>query len=154
MNVELALGTRIEVTDPVLQRIEANINQLVPEATDVIVNAGGGGFGGGGGGGFGGPGGGNLNRGFIQILLTPKDERTRSSEQIARELRQQLSGIPGVIVRANAAGGNNQMNRFLSGGQGQNGGRLSLEVRGESLSRLAENFAGGQGHHGRDAAGG
>ena len=50
-----------------LQRIEASINQLVPEATDVIVNAGGGRFGGGGGGGFGGPGGGNLNRGFMQI---------------------------------------------------------------------------------------
>ena len=47
----------------------------------------------------------------------PKDERTRSSEQIAMDLRRQLSGIPGVIVRANASGGNNQMNRLLSGGQ-------------------------------------
>jgi HAE1 family hydrophobic/amphiphilic exporter-1 len=137
VNIELPLGTRIEVTDPVLQRIEASVNQLVPEATDVIVNAGGGGFGP--------PGGGNLNRGNIQMLLTPKDERTRSSEQIARELRQQLSGIPGVIVRANASGGNNQMNRFLSGGNfggpGGGGGRLSLEIRGESLAdsrRLAQ----------------
>ncbi len=61
-------------------------------------------------------GGGGGNRGNIQLLLTPKDERTRSSEQIAMDLRRQLSGIPGVIVRANASGGNNQMNRFLSGG--------------------------------------
>ena len=126
INVELPLGTRIEVTEPVMQRIEASINQLVPEATDMIVS--------GGGGQFGAPGGGSLNRGSIQLLLTSKDQRTRSSEQIARDLRQQLSGIPGVIVRATAAGGNFAMNRFLSGGGGgQDSGRLSLEIRGESL---------------------
>ncbi len=125
VNVELAQGTRIEVTDPVLQRVESAISELVPEATDVITNAGGGG-------GFGPPGNGNVNRGFIQILLKPKDERTRSSDQIAMDLRRQLSGIPGVVIRANASGGNNQLNRFLSGGN-QGGGRLSLEIRGESL---------------------
>lgn len=125
VSIELAQGTRIEVTDPVLMRVEAAINQFVPEATDVITNAGGGG-------GFGPPGGGNVNRGQLQILLKPKDERTRSSDQIAMELRRQLSGIPGVVVRANASGGNNQMNRFLSGGN-QGGGRLSLEIRGENL---------------------
>src|SRR3954470_2053722 len=49
VNVELAQGTRIEVTDPVLQRIEAAINQDVPELTDVITSAGSGGGPGGGG---------------------------------------------------------------------------------------------------------
>ncbi|MGC4082662.1 MAG: efflux RND transporter permease subunit [Vicinamibacterales bacterium] len=126
VNIELAQGTRIEVTDPVLQRVEAAINQLVPEATDVITSAGSGG------GGFGPPGSGNVNRGQLQILLKPKDERTRSSEQVAQDLRRQLSGIPGVIVRANASGGNNQLNRFLSGGN-SGGGRLSLEIRGDNL---------------------
>jgi HAE1 family hydrophobic/amphiphilic exporter-1 len=127
VNVELAQGTRIEVTDPVLLRVEAAVKELVPELQDIIVNAGGGGPG------FGGPGGsGSVNRGFLQLLLKPKDERTRSSEQIAMELRRQLQGIPGVIVRANASGGNNQLNRFLSGGN-QGGGRLSLEIRGEDL---------------------
>ena len=125
VNIELAQGTRIEITDPVLMRVETAIKEMVPEATDVIANAGGGG-------GFGPPGGGNVNRGNIQVLLVPKDERQRSSEQIAQELRRQLSGIPGVIVRANASGGNNQMNRFLSGGN-NGGGRLSLEIRGDNL---------------------
>jgi HAE1 family hydrophobic/amphiphilic exporter-1 len=37
-----------------------------------------------------------------------------------------------VIVRANASGGNGQLNRFLSGGN-NGGGRLSLEIRGEDL---------------------
>ena len=132
VNIELPRGTRIEVTAPVLDRVEQMVSELVPEATDMIVNAGGGG------GGFGGPGFGPSggNRGNIQLLLTPKDERTRSSEQIAFDLRRQLSGIPGVIVRANASGGNNQMNRFLSGGGfggPGGGGRLSLEIRGEDI---------------------
>jgi HAE1 family hydrophobic/amphiphilic exporter-1 len=127
VSAELAQGTRIEVTDPVLQRIENELPTLVPEATDIIVNAGGGGPG------FGGPGGSSsVNRGNFQLLLKPKDQRTRTSDQIAQDLRRQLNGIPGVIVRANASGGNQQMNRFLSGGN-NGGGRLSLEIRGESL---------------------
>ena len=133
VSIELPRGTRIEVTAPVLDRVEQMVRELVPEATDMIVNAGAGG------GGFGGPGGGGGggNRGNIQLLLVPKDDRTRSNEQIAFDLRRQLSGIPGVIVRANASGGNNQMNRFLSGGGGfggpGGGGRLSLEIRGEDI---------------------
>jgi HAE1 family hydrophobic/amphiphilic exporter-1 len=134
VNVELPLGTRIEVTEPVLLRVEQMVNQLVPEATDIIVSAGGG-FGPGGGGGFGG--GGNLHRGSLQLMLTPKDERERSSERIAFELRRQLAGsVPGAIVRAFPSGGNNQLNRMLSGssgGFGGGGGRLSLEIRGEDL---------------------
>jgi hydrophobic/amphiphilic exporter-1 (mainly G- bacteria), HAE1 family len=134
VNVELAQGTRIEVLAPILDRIEQMVSQLVPEATDIIVNAGAGG-----GPGFGGPGGGGGgNRGNLQLLLTPKDERTRSSDQIAQDLRRQLSGIPGVVARANASGGNQQMNRFLSGGgpggPGGGGGRLVLEIRGEDLN--------------------
>jgi HAE1 family hydrophobic/amphiphilic exporter-1 len=85
------------------------------------------------GGGFGGGNLGAVSRGNLQILLTPKDERARSSEQIAMDLRRQLSGIPGVIVRASASGGNFQLNRFLSGGN-TGAGRLSLEIRGEDLA--------------------
>src|SRR5262245_11433763 len=137
VNVELAIGTRVERTDAVLRRLEQMLPTLVPEAQTFIVQGGSGqgpGFG---------PGGGH--RGQIQIMLTPKDERTRSSEQIAMELRRQLSGLPGVVIRANASGGNNQMNRFLSGGGGGGGnfnsGRLALEIRGEDLNearRLAQ----------------
>jgi HAE1 family hydrophobic/amphiphilic exporter-1 len=135
VNVELAIGTRVERTDVVLQRVEEMLPTLVPEATGIIVS-GGSGQGPGFGGGFGGGG----HRGNINIMLTPKDSRKRSSEQIAMELRRQLSGLPGVVIRANASGGNNQMNRFLSGGN-NNGGRLALEIRGEDLTearRLAQ----------------
>jgi HAE1 family hydrophobic/amphiphilic exporter-1 len=136
VNVELAIGTRVERTDAVLQRVEQMLPTLVPEATGIIVSGGSGQGPGFGGGGFGGGG----HRGNINIMLTPKDSRKRSSEQIAMELRRQLLGLPGVVIRANASGGNNQMNRFLSGGN-NNGGRLALEIRGEDLNearRLAQ----------------
>ncbi|HEY0284898.1 MAG TPA: efflux RND transporter permease subunit, partial [Vicinamibacterales bacterium] len=130
VSAELAAGTRIERTDAIMSRLEQMTQQLVPEAETIIASAGaGGGGGGGGGGGFGG---GGTSRGFIQLFLVPKDARKRSSDQIAFDLRRQLSGIPGVIVRANASGGNNQLNRLMSGGQG-NDARMGIEIRGEDL---------------------
>jgi HAE1 family hydrophobic/amphiphilic exporter-1 len=126
VSAELAAGTRIERTDAIMSRLEQMTQQLVPEAQTIIASAG---AGGGGGGGFGG---GGTARGSIQLFLVPKDQRERSSDQIAFELRRQLSGIPGVIVRANASGGNNQLNRLMSGGQG-NDARMGVEIRGEDL---------------------
>src|SRR4029077_6809898 len=38
VNVELAIGTRVERTDAVLQRVEQMLPTLVPEATDIIVS--------------------------------------------------------------------------------------------------------------------
>jgi len=130
VQVQLPQGTRVEVTTPVLLQVEQAVNKLVPEATDFIVSANAGGNNNNGN--FSG-GGGQVNRGQIQMLLKPKDERKRSSDQIAQELRRQLAGLPGVIIRANASGGNQNLNRFLSGGN-NNGGRLSLEIRGEDLT--------------------
>src|SRR5687767_3397860 len=123
VSAELAAGTRIERTDAIMSRIEQMTQQLVPEAQTLIASAGAGG------GGFGG---GGTSRGRIEVFLVPKDQRQRSSDQIAFDLRRQLSGIPGVIVRANASGGNNQLNRLMSGGQG-NESRMGVEIRGEDL---------------------
>ena len=128
VSAELASGTRIERTDAIMSRLEQMVQQLVPEATTIIASAGSGG--GPGGGGFGG---GGSSRGRIAIYLVPKDERKRSTDQIAFELRRQLTGIPGVIVRANSGGGNNQINRLMSGGINNDGGRMAVEIRGEDL---------------------
>src|SRR5687767_11381187 len=124
LSAELAAGTRIERTDAIMARLEQMTQQLVPEAQTLIASAGSGG----GGGAFGG----GTSRGRIEIFLVPKDQRERSSDRIAFDLRRQLSGIPGVIVRANASGGNNQLNRLMSGGQG-NESRMGVEIRGEDL---------------------
>jgi hydrophobic/amphiphilic exporter-1 (mainly G- bacteria), HAE1 family len=122
VNAQLPIGTRMEVTEAVMLRLEELVKQYVPEATAMVTN------GGGGGGGFGG--GGNTNRGGMQVKLVPRDQRTRTSDEIAQDLRRRLAGIPGAIVRTNPGGGNFQLNMILGGGQDA---RLSLEIRGHEL---------------------
>jgi hydrophobic/amphiphilic exporter-1 (mainly G- bacteria), HAE1 family len=136
INAELAVGTRIERTEEALLRLQDLIKEYVPEATTVITQGGGGGNNWQGGGG-------STHRGQIRVMLVPRDQRTRTNEQVAIALRRQLAGLPGVVVRANPAGGNNQIMRFLSGGGNNNGGssRLQLEIRGHDLDdarRLAQ----------------
>jgi hydrophobic/amphiphilic exporter-1 (mainly G- bacteria), HAE1 family len=142
VNAELAVGTRIERTEEALLKLEDMVRENVPEAVTLITEGGGGGGGnyqGGGGGG-----GGSTHRGQIRIMLVPRDQRTRTNEQISVALRRQLTGLPGVVVRANPSGGNNQIMRFLSGGGNNNNGgasRLQLEIRGHDLDdarRLAQ----------------
>jgi len=130
VNAELALGTRIERTEEVLLTLEDRVKRFVPEATTVITQ------GGSGGNNYQG-GGGNTSRGQIRVILKPRGERQRTNEEIAIALRRQLAGLPGVVVRANPSGGNNQIMRFLSGGGTNNNNgqssRLQLEIRGHDL---------------------
>jgi HAE1 family hydrophobic/amphiphilic exporter-1 len=139
VQAELAVGTRFERTEEALLRLEDMVRQAVPEAVTLITQGGGGGGNWQGGGG----GGGQTHRGNVRIMLQPRDQRTRTNEEIAIELRRQLQGIPGVVARANPTGGNNQLQRLLSGGgnNNQNSGRLALEIRGHDLDdarRLAQ----------------
>jgi HAE1 family hydrophobic/amphiphilic exporter-1 len=122
VNAQLGVGTRFEITEVALLRIEELIKQNVPEAVTLVTN-------GGGGNNFGGNS--SSHRGQIRIMLKPRDQRTRTNEQIAQDLRRQLSGIPGVVVRAQASGGNFQLTRLLSGGGSDS--RLALEIRGHDL---------------------
>ncbi len=122
VNAELPIGTRFERTEPMIIRLEAMVKDAVPEAETIITNVGGGGFGP-----FGNT---QSHRGSFQVRLVPREQRLRSSDRIAQDLRRQLSGIPGVIVRANPSGGNFQLSRMFGGG---GDGRLSLEIRGHDL---------------------
>ena len=128
VTAELPVGTRVERSEEVALRLEGLIKDSVPEAEDIITNAGGGGFMGGG-----------SNRVQAQVRLVTKDERTRSSEQIARDLNRQLAGlIPGVIIQTRASGGNQQFSRITGGGEES---RVALEIRGDDLleaQRLAQ----------------
>ena len=124
VDAELGMGTRIEKTEAVLIGLEQKIKELVPEATMLITQA----NGGGGGGGFGG---GQTNRGNVNVRLVPRDERKRTNDQIAVQLRRELSGIPGVIVRARPSGGQQNMMRGMGGNSSD--GRLSIEILGHDL---------------------
>jgi len=132
VDAELAVGTRIDITEAVLVRLEDAIRAAVPEATMLITQVGGGG-------GFGNQ---SMHRGNITVRMVPKDERERSSDQVAMDLRRELSGLPGVVVRTRVSGNNNQQMR-PGGGGGSDGSRFSVEILGHDLttsSRLARDL--------------
>jgi HAE1 family hydrophobic/amphiphilic exporter-1 len=119
IDAELAVGTRIERTEAVMLQLEDLIRKNVPEAVTIITSAGGGGFMGG-----------STHRGQVTVRLVSRRERQRSNDQIAQALRRQLSGLPGVVVRARPSGGNWVLSRVLGGGSDS---RLALEIRGDAL---------------------
>ncbi len=120
VNARLAVGSRIERSEAVVLQLEDLIQANVPEAVTVVSSAGGGG-------GFGG----GSGSASVTIKLTKKDERTRSSEQIATDLRRVLVGLPGVSITTRASGGNQSLNRVL--GDLNSSSRLAVEIRGFSL---------------------
>jgi HAE1 family hydrophobic/amphiphilic exporter-1 len=124
VDAELAVGSRIERTEAVLIGLEERIRQAVPEAVRLITQAGGGG-------GFGNS---STHRGNINILLVPRDQRSRSNEEISMALRRELNDVPGVVVRARPSGG--QQMRGMGGGGGD--GRLSIEILGHDLDTSKE----------------
>ena len=91
--VEMEVGTRVEILDRVFERIQAVVDREVPELKNTITFIGGS------------PWGGAPHRGEMRISLKPEAERSRSSEQIAGDLRKTLAGTPGVVIRTRAGQG-------------------------------------------------
>ena len=117
---DLPVGTRIEVTELAARRLEAAIDDAIPEAVAIQTVAGTPGF--------------WSTRGEetarIEVRLSRPCERSRSSEQIAAAIRPVVSGLlPGADTRVRAGGGLWIM-RMLRGG----GERLEVQVRGEDLA--------------------
>ncbi|SDB60667.1 hydrophobic/amphiphilic exporter-1, HAE1 family [Desulfonatronum thiosulfatophilum] len=120
VNVEMEVGTRLDVVDAQMRRIERMVQEMVPEAENMVVNVGASGWRAGGG-----------ARGEIRVALVPAAQRTRSSEQIAADLRPALTGIPGTVVRTRAGQG-----LFIFRMGAGDGDTLAVEVRGWDLQRL------------------
>lgn len=121
VTVEAETGTRLDVFDEIMRPIEARVTQAVSEVEKWLASIGGGW--------------GGSRTGDIRLTLVPAKERSRSSEEIAATLRQQLSNIPGVSIRTRAGQG-----MFLMRGGGSTE-RIQLEILGYDLQiadRLAE----------------
>lgn len=117
VDLETVIGSRLEVMDSIVKTVENIVQREVPEMVTMSSSAGGGGNRSAGG-----------NTGDVRINLVPKGERSRSSEQIANDLRRSLSNIPGVTVRTRAGQGLFLMR--MGSGSTDN---LSVEIRGYDL---------------------
>ncbi|MFH1708668.1 MAG: efflux RND transporter permease subunit [Planctomycetota bacterium] len=123
IDAEGAVGTRLDLTDERMRAIEAIVAGAVPEADRSVASIGGGGFG------RAEP----VNAGSMNIMLVPMAQRTRSSEQVAQDLRERLTGVPGMTIRTRA--GQSMTTRMMSRAMSASGERINIEVRGYDLER-------------------
>jgi HAE1 family hydrophobic/amphiphilic exporter-1 len=124
VDVELEPGTRVAVTDALMQRLVRIARENVPEVLSIMVESGDSGWGGGG-----------EHRGEMRIQLVSQDKRDRSAKDIAAAIRPLLSIEPGMIVRTRV---NTGMFGRMMGSSG--GDRLVVEIRGHDIQVL-ENLA-------------
>ncbi len=119
VSVELAAGTRVEITDEIAKRMETIIRKEVPETKHIMSEVGGGGFMSS-----------SMHTADMSIQLKDKAERQRSSTDIVNALRPKLNLQPGMLVRVRSQSNNMMMNRRGGGG----GERVSVEIRGFDMA--------------------
>lgn len=117
VNLEMAVGTRLEIIDQATKNVEEIIRAEVPEMVAMMSRAGGGGWRSRGG-----------HTAQIRVTLVSRSERRRSSEDIANALRGSLSSIPGVTIRTRAGQG-----LFLLRMGSTDNDNLDVEIRGYDL---------------------
>ncbi|MBI9075303.1 MAG: efflux RND transporter permease subunit [Desulfatibacillum sp.] len=117
VNMEMEVGTRLDVTDQSVRKVAEIIYREVPEIKNVVTSIGGSLRHGGGG-----------HVAEFRIALQPKLERTRSSEEIANVLRKKLANIPGAEIRTRAGQGLFLIRRMTGGTE-----RVEVEIRGYDL---------------------
>ena len=115
VSVEMEVGTRLGVMDERFREITAIIHREVPELKSLEESIGGGWRSSG------------SHIGNITIKLAAKSERSRSSEDIANDLRRKMQNIPGTVIRVRPGGGL----FFLRGGGDE--AKVQVEIRGYDL---------------------
>ena len=124
ISVEMEPGTRLEILDTAVRRMEAIVEREVPEVENLVTSVGASSYRST-----------SPSTAQLRISLVPEAQRSRSTDQIAALLRRELGGIPGAVIRVRASQG---MMLRMGGGDDE---RLSLEVRGldlEAIDRVAE----------------
>jgi hydrophobic/amphiphilic exporter-1 (mainly G- bacteria), HAE1 family len=114
------VNARLNVLDETFREVERVVRAEVPEMQNMITNMGSGGWRG------------ASNRGNLRIALVPMAERSRSSAQIADDLRPLLAHIPGARIVTREGSGLFIL-RLAFGGD--NSSNLSLELRGHDLEQ-------------------
>ncbi len=114
---EMQVGTRLDLMDEKFRVIEKIVDESVPEIQNVVTSVGGSRWRGSGG-----------HTGRMRISLKPQSQRSRSSEQVADDLRRKLSNIPGMIIRTRAGQG-----LFILRMGTSQGDRIEVEIRGYDL---------------------
>jgi len=125
VEVTMDVGTSLDVLNRQFDRLESIAATAIPETLNTVARLGASHWRGGG-----------SHTGQLQITLKPLQERTRSSEEIAADLRTRLDGIPGMVIRTRAGQGL-FLFRLISGSDTES---IQIDVRGydiETAQRLS-----------------
>ena len=122
VNVELEPGTRVEVTDAVMQELRRVAADTVPQIETSMVTSGGSSRSTGSG----------EHVGEMRLNLIPRSERRRTAREVANELRERLQIQPGMLVRTRVSGG---MFRRMGS---EDEDRLSVQIRGHNIDTAAQ----------------
>ncbi len=122
VNLEMEPGTKLDITDQKMKQVEDIVFRTVPEIQNMVINTGGAGWRAA-----------RSHTGTIRISLVSLSERKRSSEEVANELRRNLSSIPGTKIRVQATAGLMVFRRMQAGS-----GRLEVLIRGHDLQKGGE----------------
>jgi len=125
---EMEIGTRLGIMEEKFKTIAAVVKTEVPEIKSTVESMGGSSFRASG-----------SHVGEMRIALVSQSQRSRSSEEIAADLRQKLIGIPGVRTRIRTGQGFFLLRMGTSGGD-----RVQIEIRGydlETADALAKQVA-------------
>lgn len=127
VNVEMEVGTKLEEVDEIVKDIEKIIRKEVPECEYMLASVGGGGWWSG------------NHTARMRVALVPKTQRSRSSADVAQQLRPKLMSIPGASIRVREGRG---LFIFRIGtSQDQS---INVEIRGHDLKTgqmLAQQFS-------------
>ncbi|MEP7365504.1 MAG: efflux RND transporter permease subunit [Acidobacteriota bacterium] len=124
VNVDLEPGTRVEVTDPLMQRLARIMREKVPETKNIMIESGASS------GGSSGSGSGQ-HQGELRVQLVGRTERTRSAKEIAAAIRPLMLIQPGMVVRTRVSSG-----MFRTPGASGGDDRLAVQIRGHDLQIL------------------
>ena len=122
VNVELEPGTRVEVTDSLMQELRRTAAENVPEIEASMVTSGGTSRGAGSG----------EHLGEMRVNLIPRAARRRTAREVANELRDRLQIQPGMLVRTRVSG---SMFRRMGS---EDEDRLSVQIRGHNIDTAAQ----------------
>jgi len=112
------VGTHLDVLSERFKSIESVVRESVPETKNMITRLGSSHWRGGG-----------SHSGRMQISLKPVAERSRSSDEVANDLRKKLANIPGVQIRTRSGQGLFIFRLAFSGDDD----KIQIDIRGYDI---------------------
>jgi HAE1 family hydrophobic/amphiphilic exporter-1 len=115
--IEMPVGTRLDITDGVTRQVEGTLIQDVPELKRMFARSG-----------SHWRRGGTSHTAYVRVYLVDKRDRKRTTQEIVASLRPKLANLPDAKIRISE--GRSMYSRFLGGGREE---RLEIDLRGYDL---------------------